>query len=181
MAVAAHAVFASDRAVGAARVATLNAYVRRMESLDAAQDWAAIVTSARSAGLPKETFLLQFSCAWSTVTRWMAGQSMPGPFARDTAKARLVELVAGMRDEEAARWGVPASYGQRARRYAFTAFKPSAAAARKAKALAATKTLAASKVAGAGGPKPTRPLRARGRGKEEGAPASYVAGAAKQA
>lgn len=69
--------------------------IRYLDGLDAgvAADWAPIVKTAREAGLGKDTLCHELSCAWSTILRWEAGQTVPGPFARNAIKQRLVQLL----------------------------------------------------------------------------------------
>ena len=69
--------------------------IRYLDGLDAsvAADWATIVKTAREAGLGKDTLCHELSCAWSTILRWEAGQTVPGPSARRAIKARLMRLL----------------------------------------------------------------------------------------
>ena len=81
--------------VGEARNQLLAEYIGYLHSLDEADtsSWATIVRTAREAGLDKDTLCRELSCAWSTILRWEAGQTVPGPFARTGIKARLVALL----------------------------------------------------------------------------------------
>ena len=55
--------------------------------------WPEIIRVARAAGIDKETLCRELSCAWSTVLRWEARHTVPGPNARRGIKARLLELL----------------------------------------------------------------------------------------
>ena len=69
------------------------AHVVKLDESDAAA-WAKIIGLVRQVGLTKQTLCRELSCAWSTILRWEAGQTVPGPFARKAIKDRLVELLA---------------------------------------------------------------------------------------
>jgi hypothetical protein len=71
---------------------------RRMQYLAALDEseikhWPEIIRVARAADIGKETLCRELSCAWSTVLRWEAGHTVPGPNARRGIKARLMELL----------------------------------------------------------------------------------------
>ena len=68
------------------------AHIQKMDESDPAV-WARIIHLARQVGLTRETLCRELSCAWSTVLRWDAGQTVPGPFARKAIKERLLELL----------------------------------------------------------------------------------------
>src|SRR6185436_448039 len=68
------------------------AHIQKMDESDPAT-WARIIHLAREVGLTRETLCRELSCAWSTVLRWDAGQTVPGPFARKAIKERLLELL----------------------------------------------------------------------------------------
>jgi hypothetical protein len=70
-------------------------YVGYLSSIDETDPaaWKSIIQAARAAGLDKETLCLELSCAWSTILRWEAGQTVPGPFARTGIKERLLGLL----------------------------------------------------------------------------------------
>lgn len=73
----------------------LGIYIKYIHCLDAkdAKNWAIIVSQAREAGLSKEQLCKELSCAWSTVLRWEAGYTAPGPFAREAIKDRLLNML----------------------------------------------------------------------------------------
>ena len=77
------------------RSTLLNAYIRYIDGLDTKDvgNWALIVEKAREAGLGKEQLCKELSCAWSTVLRWGAGETAPGPFAREAIKARFLSML----------------------------------------------------------------------------------------
>jgi hypothetical protein len=68
------------------------AHIQKMDESDPAV-WARIIHLVRQVGLTRETMCRELSCAWSTVLRWGAGQTVPGPFARKAIKERLLELL----------------------------------------------------------------------------------------
>jgi DNA-binding transcriptional regulator YiaG len=84
--------------IQSARGQLLSEYVDYLNGIDESDPtaWATVVKTAREAGLDKDTLCHELSCAWSTVLRWEAGQTVPGPFARKSIKARLVELLQAM-------------------------------------------------------------------------------------
>lgn len=92
-----------DQAVHHARAEMLDRYITLIKSLDDERDWARIVNKAREAGLEKEALRAELPFSWSTITRWMAGHTVPGPFVRQTVKERLVQMLILRRDEEYAR------------------------------------------------------------------------------
>lgn len=83
------------RRVEQAREQLVLEYIGYLHSIDEADPaaWKDIIQVARAAGLDKETLCLELSCAWSTILRWEAGQTVPGPFARTGIKERLVGLL----------------------------------------------------------------------------------------
>src|SRR5262249_34741678 len=68
------------------------AHIQKMDESDPAV-WGRIIHLVRQVGRTRETLGRELSCAWSTVLRWDAGQTVPGPFARKAIKERLVELL----------------------------------------------------------------------------------------
>ena len=68
------------------------AHIQRMDESDPAV-WVRIINLVRQVGLTRETLCRELSCAWSTILRWDAGQTVPGPFARKAMKERLLELL----------------------------------------------------------------------------------------
>ena len=64
----------------------------RIERLNEHTDWAVLIQIAQ-ANLEKDDILRELSCAWSTVTRWAAGHTRPGPAARTAIKQKLLTLA----------------------------------------------------------------------------------------
>jgi hypothetical protein len=77
----------------------LSLYISYLRDLDEHDPtvWAEIVKRAREAGLEKDTLCQELSCAWSTILRWEAGQTVPGAFTRTSIKAKLLELLASQK------------------------------------------------------------------------------------
>lgn len=96
---------ALERTIHGSRAAMLEGYVDLIRKLDEQAHWALIVGQAREAGLQKEELCWELSCSWSTITRWMAGQTMPGPVARRRIKDKLIEMLEGLRGQEMIRAG----------------------------------------------------------------------------
>lgn len=71
----------------------LGGYLGQIKSLDEETQWALLVSKACEAGLGKEDLCEELSCSWSTITRWRAGHTAPGPFMRQAVKAKLVEML----------------------------------------------------------------------------------------
>ncbi len=88
-----------EHQIHASHAVTLGHYVDCINALDERMQWGEIVSKAYEAGLRKEQLCEELSCSWSTVTRWMAGQTAPGPFARAAIKAKLIEMVLRMKDD----------------------------------------------------------------------------------
>ena len=61
------------------RAEMLAAYAEQIKWLDEHTHWALLVSKAREAGLEKDDICRELSCAWSTVTRWMAGRRCVSP------------------------------------------------------------------------------------------------------
>lgn len=74
------------------------AYLRTLDESDAT-NWAKIVKTIREAGLDKDALCRELSCAWSTILRWEAGQTVPGAFTRTAIKARFIALLEAQRSE----------------------------------------------------------------------------------
>ena len=91
---------ALERTIHGSRAAMLEGYIHLIRRLDEQAHWALIVGKAREAGLQKEELCCELSCSWSTITRWMAGQTMPGPFARRRIKDKLIEMLEELRGQE---------------------------------------------------------------------------------
>ncbi len=89
-----------ERAIHGSRAAMLLAYIDLIRELDEREHWALIVTKAKEAGLRKEDLCLELSCSWSTITRWAAGQTAPGPFGRRNVKAKLIEMLGSYQEQE---------------------------------------------------------------------------------
>jgi DNA-binding transcriptional regulator YiaG len=72
-----------------------NKYFMLIDQLDAGDpyNWKEIVALSRRAGLRKDQLCGELSCAWSTVLRWEAGTSVPGPNARFGIKLRLLAML----------------------------------------------------------------------------------------
>lgn len=68
------------------------AHIQKLDESDAG-NWARIILLVRQVGLKRETLCRELSCAWSTILRWEAGQTVPGPFARKAIKERLLALL----------------------------------------------------------------------------------------
>lgn len=63
------------------------------------EQWSIIVATALEAGLRRETLCRELSCSWSTILRWKAGETSPGPFARGAIKAKLVEMISSQAEK----------------------------------------------------------------------------------
>lgn len=81
--------------IEAVRASLLVTQIHYLGALDESEikHWPEIIRVARAAGIDKETLCRELSCAWSTVLRWEAGHTVPGPNARRGIKARLLELL----------------------------------------------------------------------------------------
>ena len=79
---------------------TLQTYKELLSELDEHADWALLVKKAHEAGLEKEDLCRELSCAWSTATRWMAGQTRPGPFARTAIKDKFVKMIEAQQEKQ---------------------------------------------------------------------------------
>ena len=88
--------------IKSARERLLSEYIRYLDGIDERDPaaWATIVTNAREAGLDKDTLCRELSCAWSTVLRWEAGQTVPGSFTRSAIKARLLQMLEHLRVQQ---------------------------------------------------------------------------------
>lgn len=84
-----------------ARRKLLAEYVSYMRTLDESDPavWQKIVRTVREAGLDRDVLCRELSCAWSTILRWDAGQTIPGPFARAGIKAKLIDLLEAQQAE----------------------------------------------------------------------------------
>lgn len=91
---------AHERTIHNTRAQMLAAYIEQIRGLDEHGEWALLVGKAREAGLEKEDLCRELSCAWSTVTRWVAGQTAPGPFARAGIKEKLLDMIGDMQRRE---------------------------------------------------------------------------------
>ena len=101
MAQAMHAeILDHKREIHNSRAHTLAVFHRLISKLDETAEWPRIIHEAREAGLTKEILVNELSCAWSTILRWQAGHTAPGPFARQAIKARVLELIAAEREAE---------------------------------------------------------------------------------
>ncbi len=101
MAIAFRADFmAQEQTIHKARVQMLGAYMEQIRGLNEHSEWALLVSKAREAGLGKDDLCRELSCAWSTVTRWMSGQTAPGPFAQTGIKDKLLGMIEEMRQKE---------------------------------------------------------------------------------
>lgn len=65
-----------------------------IRQFDEHTQWPDLIRVAH-AGLEKDVLLRELSCSSSTVLRWMAGQTRPGPAARSAIKQKLVALLDG--------------------------------------------------------------------------------------
>ena len=88
-----HTTSLHDVTVGESQM--FSTYVNCLRGLDEhdPDNWASTVNLARKAGLGKETLCRELSCAWSTILRWEAGQTVPGELARGAIKAKLLDLL----------------------------------------------------------------------------------------
>lgn len=84
---------AYEHSIHRGRSDMLGGYLGQIKSLDEATQWALIIVKACEAGLGKEELCLELACSWSTITRWRAGHTAPGPFMRQAVKAKLVEML----------------------------------------------------------------------------------------
>jgi hypothetical protein len=77
-------------------------YVELLTTMDEsrAEQWAPIISAARDAGLEKAALTKELSCSWSTILRWQAGDTLPGPFARHAIKAKLIEMISSQAQTE---------------------------------------------------------------------------------
>ena len=91
---------AQEQTIHKARAQMLGAYMEQIRGLDEHSQWALLVSKARQAGLEKDDLCRELSCAWSTVTRWMAGQTAPGPFAQTAIKEKLLGMIENLRQSE---------------------------------------------------------------------------------
>jgi len=91
---------AHERTIHELRAQMLAAYIEQIGGLDEHREWAVLVGKAREAGLEKEDLCRELSCAWSTVTRWMAGQTAPGPFLRTSIKDKLLLMLGQLQHRE---------------------------------------------------------------------------------
>jgi ribosome-binding protein aMBF1 (putative translation factor) len=91
-----------EREIHEARAALADKYVDYIRNADEMQpaEWSRIVVNAREAGLKKRDLCRELSCSWSTILRWEAGDTLPGPFARRAIKAKLLEMITSIRSEE---------------------------------------------------------------------------------
>lgn len=88
-----------EREITRLRLDLLDACIKQIQGLDEHAHWALLVARARQAGLAKEDICRELSCAWSTVTRWIAGRTSPGPAARTAIKAKLLRMLATSTNE----------------------------------------------------------------------------------
>lgn len=78
-----------------------SAHIQKLDEADAG-NWARIIALVRQVGLEKEMLCRELYCAWSTILRWEAGQTVPGPFARKAIKERLLALLTEKRKRSSA-------------------------------------------------------------------------------
>src|SRR6266851_949814 len=83
------------------RSAAARQYMDLIISLDESrpEQWSIIIAMARETGLRKEILCRELSCSWSTILRWEAGDTSPGPFARRAIKAKLVEMISSQAEK----------------------------------------------------------------------------------
>ncbi len=91
---------AQEQTIHKARAQMLGAYIELIRGLNEHSEWALLVGKAREAGLGKDDLCRELSCAWSTVTRWMAGQTAPGAFAQTGIKEKLLGMIEEVRQRE---------------------------------------------------------------------------------
>ncbi len=91
---------AQEQTIHKARAQMLSAYIEQIRGLNEHSKWALLVSKAREAGLEKHDLCRELSCAWSTVTRWMSGQTAPGPFAQTAIKEKLLGMIEEVRQRE---------------------------------------------------------------------------------
>ena len=79
------------------RAELLEAYIAHLRDLDEKdrKNWAHIVNTLREAGIQREQLMKELGCALSTIIRWEAGDTAPGPFAREALKTRFLTILAG--------------------------------------------------------------------------------------
>ena len=92
-----------EQALHQARAEVLSRVITVINSLDDERYWDRVVNHARDAGLDKEALRTELPFSWSTITRWMAGQTVPGPFVRQGVKAKLIQMLERLREEELSR------------------------------------------------------------------------------
>jgi hypothetical protein len=90
----------SEREIYRSRAQLAAQYASLIQSLDETNQWALITGKALEAGLKKEELCRELSCAWSTILRWKAGDSSPGPFSRRAIKATLLRMIADLEKSE---------------------------------------------------------------------------------
>lgn len=77
------------------RAELLDAYVAYLRNLDEkdVRNWAHIVNTLKEAGIQREQLVKALGCALSTIIRWEAGDTAPGPFAREALKERFLSIL----------------------------------------------------------------------------------------
>lgn len=93
-------VMAYEKKIHNSRAVLIEDYIDLIKKLDEQAEWAMLVNKAREAGLGKEELQRETSYSWSTVIRWSAGHTAPGQFARTALKAKFIELLDSMRQQE---------------------------------------------------------------------------------
>jgi ribosome-binding protein aMBF1 (putative translation factor) len=63
-------------------------------------NWAPIIEAARRGGLTRDQLCRELSCAASTISRWEAGDTAPGRFARESIKELLLKRLRALQEGE---------------------------------------------------------------------------------
>jgi hypothetical protein len=93
----------SEREIYRSRAELAARYADLIQGLDETNQWVLIVTKALEAGLRKRELCRELSCSWSTILRWKAGDTAPGPFARRKIKETLLRLIEELKRTESKR------------------------------------------------------------------------------